>query len=204
MGLDQFDKSSRKTSLVQGWALPAVLAALAILVGLTGDTGRDALSFYRPGILEGELWRLVTGHLAHLGTSHLLLNVAGLALIWYLVSAYLRPRQWLIVAAASTAGIDLGLWLFEPQLVWYVGLSGLLHGLLAAGIVAGLRTGRTDVWILAVAVAGKIAYEQFIGPLPGSEEATGGTVIVASHAWGALAGAVCAAILIRVRANSPI
>lgn len=186
------------------WALPVVLAAAALLIALTGDGGREVLSLYRPAIREGEFWRLVSGHLAHLGTSHLVLNLAGLALIWYLVSDHLAPGNWLIVTAMSIAVIDVGLWFFEPQLISYVGLSGVLHGLLAAGVVAGLRSGRIEVWVLAVALVAKLAYEQFVGPLPGSEEASGGSVIVASHAWGALAGAVTAAILIRVRADSPI
>jgi rhomboid family GlyGly-CTERM serine protease len=190
--------------LLRRWALPAVLAAAALLIALAGDAGREALSLYRPAVHQGEFWRLVSGHLAHLGTSHLVLNLAGLALVWYLVSDYLAAGSWLIVTAVSVAGIDFGLWFFEPQLVWYVGLSGLLHGLLAAGVVAGLRSGRIEVWVLAVALVAKLAYEQFVGPLPGSEEASGGSVIVASHAWGALAGAVTAAILIRVRAVSPI
>ena len=198
MGLDLSHELPRR------WALPAVLAAAAILIALTGDAGRELLSLYRPAIEQGEVWRLVSGHVAHLGTSHLLLNLAGLALIWYLVSDYLAPGSWLIVTAASIAGIDVGLWFFEPQLAWYVGLSGVLHGLLAAGVIAGLRSGRIEVWVLAVALIGKLAYEQLVGPLPGSEEASGGSVIVASHAWGALAGAVTAAILIRVRAASPI
>lgn len=198
MGLDQ------SYELLRRWALPATLVAVAILIALAGDAGREALSLYRPAIQQGEIWRLVTAHLAHLGTSHLLLNLAGLALIWYLVCDYLTPGNWLIVTAVSVAGIDIGLWFFEPQLVWYVGLSGLLHGLLAAGVVAGLRSGRFEVWVLAVALVAKLAYEQFVGPLPGSEEASGGAVIVASHAWGALAGAVTTAMLIRVRADSSI
>ena len=87
----------------------------------------------------------------------------------------------------------------------YVGLSGLLHGLLAAGVVAGLGPRRREPQILAVILAAKIAYEQLAGPLPGSESTTGGTVIVAAHAYGAIAGALCAGILrIRVRDRAPI
>ncbi len=147
----------------------------------------------------------MTCHFVHLGFSHLLLNVLGLLLVWYLIASSLSQAQWLFVILFVVVGIDLGLWFLEPQLLWYVGLSGLLHGLLAAGIVAGFRFGRMDLWILGVALVSKLVYEQLVGPLPGSEQSSGGAVIVASHLYGAVAGLVAAAlIMIRVRRPAPI
>jgi hypothetical protein len=104
----------------------------------------------------------------------------------------------------STAAIDLGLWFGAPQLEWYVGLSGLLHGMLAAGIMAGLADRSTEALLLGVIVAGKVAYEQFAGPLPGSEATSGGAVIVDAHLYGAIGGAVTAAALIRVRREASL
>ena len=70
---------------------------------------------------------------------------------------------------------------------------------------AGLGSRRREPLILAVILATKIAYEQLAGPLPGSEATTGGTVIVAAHAYGAVTGAIAAGILrIRVRDHTPI
>jgi hypothetical protein len=52
---------------------------------------------------------------------------------------------------------------------------------------------------------GKLAWEQFSGPLPGSEGTAGGPVIVDSHLFGALGGALTALTLrIRVRPATPI
>lgn len=203
MGLGQDERNAPGRALLD-WLLPLLIAGFAIAIELSGDAGRELLRYDRPGIGNGEAWRLVSGHLAHLNPSHLLLNLAGLLLIWHLVRRYLDAGSWWIVVAVSIAGIDLGLWFFEPQLYWYVGLSGVLHGLLAGGVVGGLRTRRIDVLILGTALIAKIAYEQFVGALPGSEEATGGAVVVAAHAWGALAGAVAAAIMIRVRGATSI
>ena len=106
--------------------------------------------------------------------------------------------------AGSIAAIDLGLWLGSPQLAWYVGLSGLLHGMLAAGIVAGLAHRNSEALILAVVVAGKLAWEQFAGPLPGSEATSGGAVIVDAHLYGVIGGALVAAVVIRVWRKAPI
>lgn len=187
------------------WYLPIGMAAAAIVASLFGDAGREWLSYFRPGLAQGEYWRLLTGHFAHLGVSHLVLNLAGLGLVWALVGESLTGPAWLVVTAASIAGIDIGLWFMDPQVTSYVGLSGLLHGLLAAGIVAALPARRVDTFVLAAVVLGKLVYEQLVGPLPGSEDASGGAVIVNAHAYGAVAGTIAGAIIsIRVRMRAPI
>ncbi len=205
MGLRKGNSSHLYHRSLADWRLPAAAVGIAGVLALFGNAGRSWLSFDRPALDAGEFWRLLTCHFVHLGVSHLLLNVLGLLLIWYLIASSLSQAHWLFVTLFVIVGIDLGLWFLEPQLVWYVGLSGLLHGLLAAGIVAGFRSGRIDVWILGVALVGKLAYEQMVGPLPGSEQSTGGAVIVASHLYGAVAGLVAAAlVMIRVRRPASI
>ena len=205
MGLRQGDLSHPQNRLLAAWLLPGVIIGIAAVLAVYGDSGREWLRFDRAAIMSGEYWRFVSGHLVHLGLSHLMLNAAGFLLIWFLISAYFDPRLWLVITVSVIIGIDLGFWFLEPDLQWYVGLSGLLHGLLAAGVVGGIRSGRVDVWVLGAALIGKLAYEQMLGPLPGSEESSGGAVIVAAHAYGALAGAIMAAvIMIRVRTPPPI
>ena len=101
--------------------------------------------------------------------------------------------------------IDAGFWWLNPSLDWYVGLSGVLHGLLVAGLVAGYRESPGENLLLLVLIAAKLGYEQWLGPLPGSESTAGGPVVVNAHLYGALAGAACAAALrIRVRATPAI
>jgi rhomboid family GlyGly-CTERM serine protease len=204
MGLSKADETRPGASPGLAWPVPGsiVLVALALLPG--GDAGREWLRFERTGIAAGEAWRLLTGHLVHLGVSHTLLNLAGLVLVWVLVGRTFSTRQWLWIMAGSVAAIDLGLWFGSPSLEWYVGLSGLLHGMLAAGIVAGLAARSGEAVVLAVVVAGKLAWEQFAGPLPGSEATSGGAVIVDAHLYGVIGGALVAATLIRVRGRPSI
>ena len=106
---------------------------------LTGDTGRELLRYERPAVLHGEYWRLVTGHFVHGSAQHLLLNAVGLGLIAALFPRDYSLRGWLLILASSIATIDLGFVLLEPQLQWYVGLSGVLHGALAAGAIGWWR-----------------------------------------------------------------
>lgn len=201
MGLN---KATARAWLVR-WYVPAGMVAIALVIGLFGDSGREWFSYSRPDLAHGEIWRLASGHFAHLGLSHLLLNVAGLLLVWILVGDAFSSLDWILVSLACLAGIDLGLWFLDRQLVSYVGLSGLLHGILAAGIVQELPARRFDIRVLAVILLGKLLYEQFAGPLPGSEEASGGAVIVNAHAYGAAAGLVAGIITsVRVRRRAPI
>ena len=205
MGLSQGDAFHHIRTSLRALLLPGLAIGSAVAMGLAGEAGRSWLRYDRAAIAAGELWRLISGHFVHLGWSHLLLNVLGLVLVWYLVAARFSPARWLAISALTIAGIDAGFWWLEPQLAWYVGLSGLLHGLLAAGIVAGMRLLHKEAWLLGVIVGAKIVYEQLVGPLPGSEASTGGGVIVAAHLYGALTGAVVGAVMpIRVAPKAPI
>ncbi len=177
------------------WSLPAVLLACALLAEAVGAPAREALRYARTAVADGELWRLVTGHLVHLGWSHLLMNALALVAIWVLVGRSLRGAEWLFVAAVSVAGIDAGFWWLDERLEWYVGMSGLLHGLLAAGLLAGSRDRRGESLALGLLLVGKLAWEQLFGALPGSAEAAGGAVVVDAHLYGALGGAAAAVLL---------
>jgi membrane associated rhomboid family serine protease len=90
------------------------------------------------------------------------------------------------------AAIDAGLWLCDSTLLWYVGSSGALHGVMAAGAVAHIRRGERDGWVLAGLLAVKLAYEAWLGALPfsGSE-----AVVVSAHLYGVVGGATVAAFL---------
>jgi len=172
-------------------SLPLLLALLSLIIAIIGNDASVALRFERTLILQGEVWRLITGHLVHLGWSHLLLNLAGLALIWGLFQRQLGTLEWWWVWLASTLAVSAGLFFFDLNLGWYVGLSGVLHGLFIAGLLMALRQ---DPWwgdgaLLAVVVA-KLAWEQLYGSLPGTSSLAGGNVIVDAHLYGAIGGAV--------------
>ena len=204
MGLSKGEETRLGALPTLAWLVPGSVVLIALILLFTGETGREWLRFERSGIAAGELWRLLTGHLVHLGVSHTVLNLAGLVLVWFLVGRAFDWKQWLWVMAGSIGAIDLGLWFGAPSLEWYVGLSGLLHGMLGAGIVAGIAARSGEALILAVVVAGKLAWEQFAGPLPGSETTSGGAVIVDAHLYGVIGGTLVAAMLIRVRGRAPI
>lgn len=175
----------------RGLALAAVCVAL-LLIQCGGASAQAWLRYDRAALANGEWWRLLSAHAIHLGFEHAILDVAGLVLMWALFAGDYARRGWLLILALSVIGVDAGLWFLSWTTLWYVGSSGVLHGVLAAGACAHLRRREPDGWILVVFLIGKLTYEQFQGALPLT---AGGAVIVDAHLYGALGGALAALLL---------
>jgi rhomboid family GlyGly-CTERM serine protease len=182
------------------WRLPAIVAALLVLLHLAGGEPLQALRYERAAVLAGEWWRLLTGHLVHGDLAHLGWNLGGVLLVWWLFGDEYTNPQWLLILLVSTAAVDIGFLWLEPEVDWYVGFSGTLHGCLAAGLAASLR--RDADWLtlgVTALLAAKLAWEYFAGPLP----LTGGSislpVIHEAHAYGAIGGLLCGLAILRVR-----
>lgn len=163
-----------------------------LLPTLWGEAARLALRYDRAALAGGELWRLFTAHVVHLSLRHALVNILGLALLWALFARDYSARQWLAIVLAAVVAIDAGLWLLDSTVQWYVGSSGVLHGILAAGTLAQLRRAQPEGWVLALLLVGKLLYEHFAGPLPFSGS---GPVLVTAHVFGVLGGAAAALAL---------
>jgi rhomboid family GlyGly-CTERM serine protease len=146
--------------------------------------------FDRHLIDQGHYWLLLSGHLVHLNWSHWGLNMAGLLIVAVFFSAYGRVLEWLFVLVFTGIVTGVGLYWFNPELIWYVGLSGVLHGLFIYGAVREVRYYPFSGYVLLLLLVGKLFWEYMNGPLPGSEEMTGGHVVVAAHLYGAIGGFV--------------
>jgi rhomboid family GlyGly-CTERM serine protease len=173
-----------------------ILACLVLfLPALGGEAARLGLRYERAALAHGQLWRLLTAHWVHLNLRHTLVNIAGFVLLWALFVRDFSPRQWAVIVAAAVIAIDAGLWLLDSTVAWYVGSSGVLHGILAAGTLAHLKRREPDGWLLAAILVAKLLYEQRVGPLPFSGSRT---VVVDAHLYGVIGG-LAAALALRPR-----
>lgn len=175
------------------WLL-GILVVGAVLLGL-GDSAVDALRYDRAAIGAGQWWRLLSAHAVHADAHHFALNALGLVLVWSLFAADYRALEWTLIAVVGALGIGLGLWFLDPTLTWYVGASGVLHTVMAAGCVKRLEQGQWDRWVLTVGLIGKLAFEQTMqahGHVSVSGELP---VVVDAHLYGALAGALSATLI---------
>ena len=175
----------------RGLALAAA-SLLLLLPSAAGDPGRLLLRYDRPALARGQWWRLITAHVVHLDLRHALLNTLGLALMWALFARDYSPKAWAGILIGAIVGIDAGLWFADSTVVWYVGSSGVLHGVMAAGALARVRLGKRDGGVLAILLAVKLAYEHWVGPLPLAGTAA---VVVDAHLYGVLGALVVSALL---------
>jgi rhomboid family GlyGly-CTERM serine protease len=135
---------------------------------------------------------LLTAHIVHLDVHHLVLNELGLVLMWSLFAQDYDAVEWCVIVLAGALAISSGLWWLSPRVSWYVGASGVLHSVMAAGAAKHLAQRSWDRWILVVGLCAKLAWEQWDGskaPL----------IVVDAHLYGACCGfAVGAALSSRI------
>ena len=150
----------------------------------------NLLSYIRP-LLASQCWRLLTAHYMHLNEHHALMNALGLIMLGYYFRDDFSLRSWLGLMLVSSFIISLGLWRWQPQLIGYVGLSGVLHALLYAGLI---RTWREMPWINSLVLAlmlGRLVWEHSPAYDPNYLQAwIHGAVAPWAHLFGALTGMV--------------
>jgi rhomboid family GlyGly-CTERM serine protease len=168
------------------WLL-LICLLLAGVLGL-GDSISALLRYDRSAIAAGGWWRLLTAHLVHLDAHHLILNELGLVLMWSLFAADYAAEEWCAIALSGALAISCGLWWLSPHVAWYVGASGVLHTVMAAGTAKHLARREWDRWLLLVGLCVKLAWEQRAGhAAPG--------VVVDAHLYGAACGFAVGAAL---------
>jgi len=185
-----------------GWICLAALGVLVLGLQVGGDGVRVALQYDREAIGEGQVWRLLTGHLVHLGWRHAVLNVTGLFIVAVAFRGMFERHAWMIVGLGSLAAVDIGLMTGSPELLWYVGLSGVLHGVVSAAAVGLLAQRRALGAIALGVVAIKVVHENWSGAAPAAEAWIGGDIVVAAHLWGAIGGILAAVSVIWARGHT--
>lgn len=187
------------------WTLCLALSLLALLATAWPD-GFTALRYDRAALAQGEFWRVATAHFTHLGWAHLLFDLAGLALICELLWGDLPLRHGVGLLGCSAIAVGAGLWWLQPNLEWYVGLSGISYGLWSGCALYGGFAASRGRWFYAAALAlliARLAPEFLFGPAAGAARLIGGEVVPAAHLYGALAGAVYATALRCARMPPP-
>lgn len=141
------------------WSLVAAAAVIQATPSL-----RDVLLYDRAGLARGEFWRIWTGHLVHFGWPHLVVDAGLLAILgWFAERDYPAFTRW--GCLLMPAFISGAIYLFDPTMVRYGGLSALNLGLLLYVVAQGWRRDWTDWFWPAVVAAyvGELALEYYRG-----------------------------------------
>lgn len=109
----------------------AIIAiALASVAATYNSFVGQWLIYDRSAIIDGEIWRLVTGHLYHFSSLHLWCNLVPLVLIGTCIER--QSGSWLIgVCLMMGMAIGVSLFFAHPSMIRFGGGSGLVCGLFA-------------------------------------------------------------------------
>lgn len=150
---------------------------------------KPLLQFDRLLINQGEIWRIFTGNFIHYNFKHMWMNLAGLAVGMYLLAFRYSLFYWFIIICFSSLMVGAGLYIFDTQLMHYVGLSGALHGMLVVGALVETTYNKSTGLLLLVFISSKLLYEQFFGALSPPLSAHT-SVAVNAHLYGSIAGVI--------------
>ncbi len=166
----------------------ALLIFITAVIYLLEPQASQLLAYYHTGIAQFELWRLITATFCHTNFNHLLMNLVGLVITLALFIDTFKSIKIFPLLIFNSIFIGLALFFLEPQIIWYVGLSGVLHGLFSYGVAADIANKDPWGYLLGGGFIIKIIYEQLYGAQQATIDLIAAPVLVNAHLYGALSG----------------
>jgi rhomboid family GlyGly-CTERM serine protease len=169
---------------------PLCIVVLCTLLYFFEPGSSHWLAFDRSQLAQHQWWRLLSANFLHTNLNHMLLNFAGVFLLWALHGEYYCSKHYLLIFVFCALGSSIGIYFFAPRLDLYVGLSGALHGVFLWGAFKDIQHQRRSGWLLILAVWIKIIHEQYSGASAEIATLINASVAIEAHLYGALSGMV--------------
>ena len=198
----KFSFSSFPTK-VQQVSIPLVVLIISLCAYIFDASLGDFFVYQRDLVLQGQIWRVFTGHFFHTNGFHFLLNGAAVFMLWALHGHFYTIKRYLFVFIISALICSVGIHWFSPNISQYVGLSGVLHGLFIWGAIEDIKAKDRTGYLLLLGIILKIAHEQFYGASEDVASLIGATVAINAHLWGAIGGVLAVFILTLIK-TSPL
>ncbi len=196
---------SKASSNVHSSAVYIVIFLIATVFALyyglhsEGAINQSIFSFDRAEIYAGEYWRLITGHFLHTNFYHYIMNIIGLALLYMLHGEYVRPARFFGLTIVLCIMTSLCILWFSTDINWYVGLSGILHGIFAWGVIIDIKLKRKSGYLLLLGLLIKLVDEQLFSSSTFLSDLIQANVAVDAHLYGAIIGIILGIFSILLR-----
>lgn len=165
-----------------------ILVFVLLALYFSGPEITAEFIYRRAAVLNGQWWRLITANLVHFSAYHLGANILGLSLIWIIGNTYASGREMLLLLTLTSLCLCLSLLAFFPDIAYYAGLSGALHGLIVYVALCSVARKEWFGGVLMIGVIAKNIHETLTGASALMEGLVGAPVLLESHLLGALLG----------------
>ncbi|MFT4654417.1 MAG: rhomboid family GlyGly-CTERM serine protease [Patiriisocius sp.] len=173
------------------YALTMTISTLLYLwYGFLSDVSVNdsVLAFHREQAIAGNWWQWISAHFMHNNFIHYGVNMIGLVLLWLLHGEYASVKSFSLNFVLMSVSISLCIYFLSPSLIWYVGMSGVLHGLLAWGVAIDIYLKRKTGYLLFVGLVIKLVDEQFFASSSFMASLIEVGVAIDAHLYGAIIG----------------
>lgn len=174
---------------MRNYWLYGIIVLIVLIATSFEPMSSDVFMFDRQQIDNGQWWRLFSAHFLHLSNTHMLGNVLAVFLFAYISGEYLNNIQGLGLLLWCLLVVGLGLYFFADHLERYVGLSGVLHGLLLVAPFISKYYSHRVAFAFLLAILVKVGWEQssYYDDMA-LVDTIGGRVETKAHLLGVIAG----------------
>ncbi|NQZ93389.1 MAG: rhombosortase [Moritella sp.] len=166
------------------------LGLLCLIIYAISADNITALDYNRESIINGEYWRLISGNFNHTNIYHLFLNLAALAVIGGLHYRYYNSAAYTGLILLLSIGVGVGILWLSPSTHLYVGLSGILHGIIIVGAVIDVTKKYYSGYVLIIGTVIKVINEQLFNSPVGISQLIEAKVLTEAHLYGLVTGLI--------------
>lgn len=169
---------------------PLIIGLISVFAFLFEPAASEHFALRSTWWSQAHYYQIITGHFLHTNFIHLFFNLFGLVLLWGLHGDDYDAIFYLAKFLTVSLVVSICITLFSTDIVWYVGLSGAIHGVFAWGCIRDIENKLLSGWLLLIGLFLKVGNEQIYGAGSLMPELIGASVATDSHLYGAIAGII--------------
>ena len=172
------------------------LGLLCLIIYAISAENITVLDYNRESIINGEYWRLISGNFNHTNIYHLLLNLGALAVIGGLHYRYYNSAAYTGLILVLSIGVGVGILWLSPSTQLYVGLSGILHGIIIVGAIIDVTKKYYSGYVLIIGTIIKVINEQLFNSPVAMSQLIEAKVLTEAHLYGLVTGLIIAPLFV--------